>query len=201
MQQTFVERVYTGIKLAIANGKYDINEFIIEQEIADQYGVSKGTAGEALHRLCMEGDLTSFPRKGYLITVLNDYEYYQIQRLRLTIESLVIKILIQTKSDDELRALYNILENQESEKLGYYTQNAYFHISMAALTGDKFIHNMIKNLTGAITHTRAYFLAIKQPEGPAQCHESIVKHICARNIEMAINCLKDDLNITENSEN
>jgi len=197
MQQTFTDKVYNGIKHAIANGHYDINEFIVEKEVADLYGVSKGTASEALHRLCMEGELISYPRKGYLIKVLSDIEHHQIQRLRFTIESLVIKILVQSKTDEELKSLYSILENRTTDKTGYFTENAFFHMSMAEMTGDKFIQNMLMNLVGALSHTRTYYSVIKLPEKDFQCHISIVDYICQRNTEMAIKCLKADLKITD----
>jgi len=197
VDNTFVNKVYVGLKLAIAHGKYDINEFLIEQEIADQYGVSKGTAGEALHRLCMEGDLVSYPRKGYLITILNESEYQQIQRLRFTIESLVIKILIKTKSDEEVKSLYRLLAKQNGDELGYYTANAFFHISLSEMTGDKFIHNSIINLTNSLTHTRAYFLVVKQPDDLGLNHRKIIDSINMRDVTMAITYLKKDLGIEE----
>ena len=49
---TLADKVYEGIQSDILMGRYGMNEFLVEAEIAKKYGVSKGTAGEALHRLC-----------------------------------------------------------------------------------------------------------------------------------------------------
>jgi DNA-binding GntR family transcriptional regulator len=197
MEQTFTDRVYFGIKRALANGDYDLNDFIIEKEVAEKYGVSKGTASEALHRLCMEGELISYPRKGYLIKVINETEHRQIQRLRFNIESLVIRILIETKSDLELEGLYQIIENREPDKSVYFTENTYFHMSMAEMTGDKFIQSALMSLVGALSHSTTYFSVVRLSDGNFQCHKAIVDCICRRDAEAAINYLKEDMKITD----
>ena len=65
------DKVYNELKSDdIFLAKYKPNVLIVESDIASKYGVSKVTVGEALHRLCGEGHLTSYPRSGYMVTVL-----------------------------------------------------------------------------------------------------------------------------------
>jgi DNA-binding GntR family transcriptional regulator len=198
-KDTFTDKVYNGIKRDIANGFVDLNEFIVEQAVADRYGVSKGTAGEALHRLCMGGDLISYPRKGYLVKVYNDIEHAQIQRLRYTVESLVIRLLVQTKTDGELQELARRLGERPADRSVYFTENAWFHLTLAESAGDRFIWDALANLVGALTHTRTYNSVVKLPEANMQCHRSIVESVCRRDAEAAIRHLKSDLQIPEDA--
>jgi DNA-binding GntR family transcriptional regulator len=194
MKDNQTEKVYNGIKRDIANGVIDLNEFIIEQAVADAYAVSKGTAAEALHRLCMEGELISYPRKGYLVKVYNDIEHTQIQRLRYTVECLGIKILIDEKSDEELQSLKALLDSPADRSV-YFTDNARFHLTLAESAGDKFIVHALSYLVGAMTHTRRYNSVVNLPEANLICHEAIIEGILARDYEKAIRALKEDMQL------
>lgn len=95
MRETLSDKVYRAIKDDINNFRLNPDEFIVEREMAERYGVSKAPVREALHRLCREGRLISYPRKGYLIVSLNEMEFYQTQQLRLINEGFAVRILVR----------------------------------------------------------------------------------------------------------
>jgi len=200
MQQTYIEKVYQGLRHAIAQGQYELTDFLVESEIAKQYEVSKGTAAEALHQLCTEDVLVSFPRKGYMIKAVSDEEHHEIQRLRFAVESLVIRILIVSGSDGELESLYDILDHPDREKADMaFSDNTYFHLSLAELTGDRTIRKTLSSLLDALSRTRAYFAVVKLPAGMTDMHRPLVDAIVARDYEQAVSCLKSDLMLADDT--
>ena len=65
-----IEDVYDDLKERIFQAEFKPNQMITERMICDRYEVSRVTAGEALHRLCHEGHLVSYPRTGYMVRAL-----------------------------------------------------------------------------------------------------------------------------------
>ena len=82
---------------------------ITEREICERYGVSRVTAGEALHRLCHEGHLTAYPRTGYMVTALSPADMARLKRLRLALETLVVRVLCEECGEEGLRSLYGLI--------------------------------------------------------------------------------------------
>ncbi len=169
---TLAQKVYEGIRRDILLGRYRMNEFLVETEIAKEYGVSKGTAGEALHRLCLEGQLTSYPRKGYLLTIVTEEEFAMLARLRMVLEELVVKILVTEKSEAERAALCGELGAIDGAKQG---ANMRFHMKMAEATGDKYLISTLYSTLSAQARSERYVTAIRRQ--PPDCHKELAAAI------------------------
>jgi len=187
-----VDLVYQSVRDGIFSSLYLPGTFIVEQEIAQKYNVSKGTAREALHRLCMEGHLKTFPRKGYLVTLLTRDEIRQIQRLRMPIELLVFSILIDQTGDEQLNVFFPLLDSSPEQGSEYDTINARFHLELAKLTGDPFIINTLRTLLGALTVT-AYYQQVGNTFDGQECHQGILKALLMRDHTVAADWLRKDL--------
>lgn len=167
---TLAQKVYESIQEDILLGRYRMNEFLVEAEIAGKYGVSKGTASEALHRLCLEGQLTSYPRKGYLLTIVTEEEFAMLSRLRIVLERLVIQILMSEKTEEERGALCGRLRQLDSEEQG---ANMRFHMKLAEATGDKFLVSTLYCTLSAQARSERYVAAIGR-RSPSNCHERLL---------------------------
>ena len=189
---TLAEKVYQKIRQGIFNGQFTPHTFFIEKEVAEQYGVSKGTAGEALHRLCLEGHLVSYPRKGYLLNILNVEEHKQIQRLRIAVESLVLEVLVEEAATEDLEVLYQYLEDEIGEEEPYTSRNTRFHMKLAKLTKDKHREEAVYDLIGSLTRTRIFFEESPKYEGQ-EFHRGMIDALIARDSGKAKEQLKEDL--------
>jgi DNA-binding GntR family transcriptional regulator len=186
------EEVYRQIRKEIFLSRYRPDEFIVEKEMAARYGVSRGTAAEALSRLCMDGHLKSYPRKGYLVALASEKELGQIQRLRFTIESLSLSVVIDEAADGAVGLLYPLLDKPLEEDSEYGTMNERFHIELAKLGGDRYIVESLRNLIGALTRT-ATFASVAQRYSGQEFHQGMLDSVAKRNKTRAISCLREDL--------
>lgn len=186
------EQVYQGIREGIALSCYPPGALIVEKDVARTYGVSRGTARDALHWLCDEGQLINLPRKGYMVARRTRDEISKIQRLRLPIESLAFSILIMQAGDDQLRAIFSILETPPGQDSEYNTINARFHLELAKLTGDAFIVNTLKMLLAAMS-TTTFFHQMGEAYSGQEFHEEILQALLRRDHATAVKWLKQDL--------
>ncbi len=188
-----IDEVYDDLRERIFEAQFKPNEMITEREISEHYGVSKVTAGEALHRLCHEGHLTAYPRTGYMVTALTPLDMRQIKRVRIALETLVVEVLCQEREPQELSVLYDYIVENPTEEGNPSAANRRFHMAMAGLTEDPYLISVIGNMLGAASRVEQYV----SPEKMAtwqDFHRDIVDALCEKNVEKAREKLWLDLN-------
>jgi len=188
VKETLSDKVYKAIKEDINNFKLSPDEFIVERVMAKRYGVSKAPVREALHRLCREGRLISYPRKGYLIVSLSEVEFYQTQQLRLINEGFAVRTLIKKADPEDIKILRNLAVKSDC------ASNSEFHCKMADLTGNNFLKEIVTHLLDISTRT----LNLKNQsngENLKTFHCEIVDAIESRDEEKALEYLKMDLEL------
>lgn len=187
MKETLSEKVYNAIKEDINNVKLSSDEFLVEKAMAKRYGVSKAPVREALHRLCREGQLISYPRKGYLIVSLSEVEFYQTQQLRLINEGLAVRSLVIDADSKGIEVLRNLAERTD------YTGNRDFHCKMAELTGNNFLKEIVTHLLDISIRT----LNLQSFNGKMleTFHLKIVDAIECHDEEKALKYLRMDLEL------
>lgn len=188
------DKVYSELKQDVFNAKYKPNTLIKEKEIAEKYDVSRLTAREALHRLCTEGHLISFPRSGYMISVLTSEEISQIMKLRKVVEPLMVEIACSEASGEAIRSLRKHL--RDSNEAGKITaeaiaNNREFHLALADLTGNSFFHSMMDDILGTLSRVE-----FSMPPGNTtwnDYHVAIVEAMEARNVDLAKELILKDI--------
>ena len=187
-----IDDVYENLKERVFQAEFKPNVLITEREIAEQYQVSRVTAGEALHRLCHDGHLTAYPRTGYMVTMLSGEEMRQIKRARLALESLVLDVLCEECSDEALRSLEHLIADDESSRANPSAVNRRFHMGMGLLTGDHYLVNALENLLGAASRVGQY-VAPENLGSWQNCHREILETLYSRDSAAARECLMKDL--------
>lgn len=189
MNITLSEKVYYAIKEDINNIKLSSDEFIVEQAMAKRYGVSKAPVREALHRLCREGRLISYPRKGYLIVSLSKVEFFQTQQLRLINEGFAVKTLSQETDIEKIEVLGKLAEKDD------ISGNRDFHCKMAALTGNHFLEEIVTHLLDISIRTLNLQKSVHKGKMLITYHSELVDAISNHKEEKAMEYLKLDLEL------
>lgn len=187
------DNIYQQLKQDVFQAKYKPNEFISERQIAEKYGISKITASEALHRLCTEGHLTSYPRSGYMITSLSPREIEQLKRLRVAVESLAVEIICEEATPDEIRPLYDDIVESFKEEDNASVISFKFHMDMAKLTKDRFIVSILESLLGAASRVEQH-IPFSKTKNWQIYHKEIVDALMKRNVVSAKEYLIKDIN-------
>ncbi|MFF2806028.1 GntR family transcriptional regulator [Streptomyces sp. NPDC058000] len=85
-QPPAAERVYTHIKDAVLERRYEGGMLLTEGELADAVGVSRTPVREALLRLEVEGLIRLYPKKGALVLPVSAQEIADVVETRLLVE-------------------------------------------------------------------------------------------------------------------
>jgi len=196
MKPTLADTVYEKLRDAIVNGEMASGEILLEQGIAQSYGISKVTAREILQRLCSGKYLVSYPRKGYLINEITAYQAKQLQRVRYQVEAFAIREIIKHCTDAEIATLREILNIEKTGSDPYDTINSRFHLRVAKLSGSPYIFDSMYGFMGpicryAITNASQGGFNIEDSRHPA-----IVQALLNRDVTDALENLRIDLQLT-----
>jgi DNA-binding GntR family transcriptional regulator len=186
------DKVYSELKTDIFLAKYKPNELIVEGDIAKKYGVSKVTAGEALHRLCSEGHLTSYPRSGYMVTMLTPQEIKQLNRMRIAVEALTVEILCEEASDESIGSLLPLVKADFKETDNVSEINNRFHMALANLTKNKYVITQTESLLGSASRVEQSVKYSK--ERWQDYHIKLIEALKARDMILAKAHLVADIN-------
>lgn len=197
MKNTIVDTVYSKIRDAIVTGEIDSKQLILEQGIADQYGISKVTARETLQRLCHEKYLKSYPRKGYLVNEITPQQCFQIQQVRYQIEALSLRLVIKHSTEQELEGLKDILQQQGNGTDPYDTINTKFHMRLAELSRNQYIYDTLYTYMGSISRYALTGAISYKNFTDTHYHMDIVKALQERNPQAALHYLRLDIQLSE----
>ncbi len=85
------DRVYTHVKQAVLDRRYQGGTLLTEGELAEAVGVSRTPVREALLKLEMEGLLKLYPKKGALVLAVSAQEIADVVETRLLVEEFAVR--------------------------------------------------------------------------------------------------------------
>ncbi|MEV7427074.1 MULTISPECIES: GntR family transcriptional regulator [unclassified Streptomyces] len=85
------ERVYSHIKEAVLDRRYEGGTLLTEGELADAVGVSRTPVREALLKLEVEGLIKLYPKKGALVLAVSAQEIADVVETRLLVEEFAVR--------------------------------------------------------------------------------------------------------------
>lgn len=192
MKRTIAETIYEELRERIIYGTLQTGAMLGEQEVADQYGSSKMPVREALHRLCQEGYLISYPRRGYVVSNITLEDFTEVQQVRLPLELLSVELIVKRASDQDIRSLYEIIDGPPAAGWGEYWKNSRFHLALAKLSGNKRLYNSLEHLIGEVFRAafRFYPDSVLREQG---AHRDVIDALLARDPQRAKDMLLRDL--------
>ncbi|MET8880767.1 GntR family transcriptional regulator [Streptomyces rubiginosohelvolus] len=105
------ERVYTHIKEAVLDRRYEGGTLLTEGDLADAVGVSRTPVREALLRLEVEGLIKLYPKKGALVLAVSAQEIKDVVETRLLVEEFAARKAVPA-SPQLIERLEQLLEEQ-----------------------------------------------------------------------------------------
>ncbi len=187
---SIVDKVFDSMRERILQGEFGPNDVFVELDIADQYGVSRGTAREALQKLCEAKFLIKMPRKGYFMYTFSPKEMADVDYVRCALETAAIKLTIANATDDDIKGLYHILQGPKNEKLPENTVNLQFHLALARLSGNGILCDSLRTLLDISTRS-GIDLPADASEGK---HKDIIEAVLERDVEKACRLITEDIN-------
>ena len=187
MAEKLSTKVYNGIRSDIISGAIGSKTFLNEGEVGEKYGVSRAPVRDALHLLCEQGYLLSFPRKGYMVNTYTNEEINKMQEIRMHLEKLSIRLAIEHATEEERESLREFTRQQSNSLSPEQSNNFRFHMRLAEIGKNEFLPLQIKDLVNKSS------LASITKDSDLASHDAIVDALLERDIEKACKCLEEDI--------
>lgn len=152
-KQNLSGEIAVSIRNKIYSGELQAGTHLIEQEIAKEYGVSRGPVREALKELEHGGLIVSEANRGSKIAYLTGEDAYEIFYLRGSLERMALERCGSRFSESSILSMRDILEKMRYEeehenrlqlKIEYDEQ---FHEEIVKASRMKRLYQLWKNLS------------------------------------------------------
>lgn len=143
------------IRRWIIDGRLPQGERIMEEELAQDLGVSRNPVREALQTLAHEGFVELEPRRGARVMVLSDERAADVFEVREALEGLVAKLAAERRTDAQLAAIQALIaEGKEvlaSEDVSDLPRlNSQFHSLLTEAANSPTLDELLEGLTHLI---------------------------------------------------
>ncbi len=148
---TLRQAVTDAIRQAIFSGRYQPGERLVEEQLANELGVSRYPVGEALRALQTEGLVEISPRRGASVTKVSEEEAREIIELRASLEGLCARLATRRCTADDRVEIADLLSrgnvasaaDDTAVLAGLHTE---VHALMARIGHNRHLNEFIQSL-------------------------------------------------------
>lgn len=131
----------------VLSGRYKAGERIVEREVAEQLGLSRGPIRDALRQLHNEGLVTIAPRRGARVASLSREDTAQTIEIRAALEPLAVKFMFESNATAPFVELEACLERLAEASAGgdwsgLVELDMKFHETVFDLSGSPLLRRM-----------------------------------------------------------
>ncbi len=194
---SLADKAYAAIKSAIMCNELTPGTILAEENLASQLGISRTPLRAALQRLQHEEILTQ-NGKNMVVAEVTEREVRDICTVRMQLEPLAVHLLAQNGglTEKQLDHLYLCGEKQlnalhAGDNETFLDQDALFHVSLAQLTGNSFLADLVRKSNETIRrfHTLSGSLAY-HAEDAVHEHTAVLDRIRSGHYEEAEQALR-----------
>ena len=141
-------------------------DWVDEQKLAEQYGISRTPLREALKVLAAEGLVELKPRRGCYVTEISRQDIDDIFPLMALLEGRCAFIAVQLAKPADIRGLKAIHEKlelaaKENRIDAFFEANQEFHRRIQELTNNRWLLSVIQDLRKVLKLSRLHSLSLE----------------------------------------
>lgn len=198
------EQIFDHLERDILCGKYAYGEILTETKLCEDLGVSRTPIREALNRLKQENLIIESP-KGVTVMGITTKDIEDIYAVRIKIEPMCIKSLIENITDDEIKILGDIIDLQEFYSLKndaemVRDEDSEFHEMIYKLCKSKIFYEILTPLHRKVMKFREASVSnsVRQHKSIDE-HKAIFEAIKARDADTAEKLFIEHIKNAQNS--
>jgi len=186
-----VERAYTHVADAIICGDLAASTLITEGDVALTLGLSRTPVREAFLSLESAGLLRLFPKKGAIVTAVDDTETAELLQVRILLETKAVQVLSERPErlpevNADLRALIQSQTDAAAagDLLAYSRADHSFHSRVVDETHNSVIDGIYSRL-GPRLERLVHRVAVRDPASIGRLideHRALAAHLAAGDI-------------------
>ncbi len=185
------DAVIRAIEEALLAGELRPGDRLIESDLAQRAGISRGPVREAVRQLVGEGVLVSYPSRGTFVTRWSPRAVEEAYSLRAVLERMATREAAQRITDEEIAQLAATVDEMEaSARQGDIRQlvrlDVRFHEQLYALCGHTLLQRMLSQLRRQLYSLMGIDEGfVRHRDEIAEDHRSIVDLLRRRDPEAA----------------
>lgn len=161
---TAQEGVLRALRADLVSGRLEPGEQLIQESLADRYGVSRVPLREALKILEAEGHVVYHPHRGYFVTTLSVDDLLEVYRLRELLETEALEHAVPALSAEDCGALAELMMGvdiaiRDDDVRGISEANRRFHFALFEFSGMPRLVRLIRQLWDATEAYRSVYFA------------------------------------------
>ena len=184
---------FTTIREAIISGLFPPGTRLVEQDLAEQMGISRIPVREAIQQLAEEGLVAKEPRRGAYVQSYSEEELEEIYSLRIVLERFVIERVMANWSTAAQAQLQNIVnEMMQAAKAANKLQVSQLDTKFHETLWDLAHHNLLLEVVSELRVRIIRFLAeanstisTDELSAHAATHQSVLDALSKGNVEAA----------------
>ncbi len=184
--QTIRELLFKHLRDLIISGKFETGRKLVEEELADQFKVSRTPVREAIRKLEIEGLVQYQPRRGVIVTGFSAEDVDEIYAARAVLEGLAARLAAERATDAEIAELGRRLEQMNrASASGDFQRTARIHTRFDDLLyrigHNRRLYNILSQFSEYIEHCQ--LVSMERPGRASEIraeHQAMYGAIAAR---------------------
>ena len=170
---------------SILSGELSPGSKLVEADLAERFGTSRGPVREAIRELARDGLVVELPRRGTVVSTLSARDLAEVYAVREALETGASRVIIARASDAELEGLEQHLAVLEtsSDYLETAGHDLEFHRRIVAIAGNtrmETIYEQMLTQTMLLLRTAAEGNPTLRSEMRPSVHRDILAGLRAR---------------------
>lgn len=181
---SLVDQVYHDMQNRILNNVWGTGHRALEQELAEELGVSRTPIREALARLQRDGLVKVIPRHGMTVLPISLKDIQEIHHILTSLEGLAVEQAASRKlTANEIELLEKSIQKMDdahgrSDIKAWAQADELFHCMLVDLSGNRILTEVVDNFWGRAQRARLTMLSLrKSTEESTKEHAQLVEAI------------------------
>jgi len=193
---TAQEAVLTELRRAIGTGELRPGEQVLQDALADRFGVSRVPLREALKILEGEGLVVYRPHRGYFVAELDVDDLREVYRIRELLESEAVRVAVPRLTTDDLAAMQRASEEVDAasaaaDLAGMTDANRRFHFLLIEASGMPRLSRLVRILWDATDVYRSLYYSDESHRSHVHDeHALVIAAARAGNAEAVVDLLR-----------
>ena len=187
------EAVADTIRDEILDGRLPAGTRLVETELAERFGVSRGPVRDALAELARAGLAVDLPRRGTFVSSLTEADLEEVYVIRRAIEEAAVRLAVERATPEELADLRLALDEVEAayacpDLATAWEADMAFHRAYCRLSGNGRLLAMFDELASQTVLLMRTAVATRSSLAwtpPVEVHRHIADGIAARDPRVA----------------
>jgi DNA-binding GntR family transcriptional regulator len=199
------ESIADQLRDEVLDGRLAAGSRLLETELAERFGVSRGPVRDALNELARQGLAVDLPRRGTFVSRLSEQDLDEVYVLRRAIEEAAVRLAIAKASDEDIAAMYVCLDAVEdaygtTDLPAAWEADMAFHRSYCRMSANGRLLELFEGLasqTVLLMRTALATHASLAWTPPVELHRRIADAVAARDVAGAMRAVGEHYQYTQ----